>query len=117
MKSLIHLIYSSFREHYAHRHDSQRLIRATNHVTIPFRRALWGLQILVLAVGCLSGMADDALAAKRKRAPVGDVLPKKYSAIVVDAGTGRVLEETSAKALRHPASLTKIMTLYVVFAQ
>lgn len=55
--------------------------------------------------------------AKMSRTPVGDVIPSKYAAIVVDADNGRVLEDVNSTALRHPASLTKIMTLYVVFAQ
>jgi len=38
-----------------------------------------------------------------------------YSAIVVDANTGNVLHAASADELRHPASLTKIMTLYLLF--
>src|SRR4029077_7822818 len=32
-----------------------------------------------------------------------------YAAIVVDANSGRVLHESNADSLRHPASLTKIM--------
>lgn len=39
----------------------------------------------------------------------------KYSAIVMDADTGKILEQADAHAIRHPASLTKMMTLYVVF--
>jgi D-alanyl-D-alanine carboxypeptidase len=38
-----------------------------------------------------------------------------YSAIVVDANTGTVLQSANADELRHPASLTKIMTLYLLF--
>ena len=38
-----------------------------------------------------------------------------YSAIVVDANSGTVLQSSSADELRHPASLTKIMTLYLLF--
>jgi D-alanyl-D-alanine carboxypeptidase len=38
-----------------------------------------------------------------------------YSAIVVDANSGAVLQSASADELRHPASLTKIMTLYLLF--
>lgn len=38
-----------------------------------------------------------------------------YSDIVVDANSGKVMHEESADALRHPASLTKIMTLYLLF--
>ncbi|NBN63742.1 peptidase S11 [Microvirga tunisiensis] len=39
----------------------------------------------------------------------------KYAGIVVDAKTGEVLYSDSADELRFPASLTKMMTLYVVF--
>ena len=38
-----------------------------------------------------------------------------YAAIVVDANTGKTLDETSADSPRHPASLTKVMTLYLLF--
>ncbi len=38
-----------------------------------------------------------------------------YSAIVVDANSGTVLQSANADELRHPASLTKIMTLYLLF--
>ena len=37
------------------------------------------------------------------------------SSIVVDGNTGAVLHASNAEALRHPASLTKIMTLYLLF--
>src|SRR5471030_3027070 len=39
----------------------------------------------------------------------------RYSSIVVDAASGDVLEEVNADQLRHPASLTKMMTLYLTF--
>lgn len=39
----------------------------------------------------------------------------RYSSIVVDAAGGQVLEQANPDALRHPASLTKLMTLYLVF--
>jgi D-alanyl-D-alanine carboxypeptidase len=38
-----------------------------------------------------------------------------HSAIVVDARTGRTLYQSDADALRYPASLTKMMTLYLTF--
>ena len=40
-----------------------------------------------------------------------------YSAIVVDANSDKVLHEESPDEPRHPASLTKIMTLYLLFEQ
>lgn len=39
----------------------------------------------------------------------------KYSGIVIDAKTGRTIYENSADTLRYPASLTKMMTLYLLF--
>ncbi|TMK21496.1 MAG: D-alanyl-D-alanine carboxypeptidase, partial [Alphaproteobacteria bacterium] len=36
-----------------------------------------------------------------------------YAAIVIDDKSGFVLHEVSADEPRHPASLTKIMTLYL----
>jgi D-alanyl-D-alanine carboxypeptidase len=38
-----------------------------------------------------------------------------YAAIVVDATTGKVLSELNADAQSYPASLTKMMTLYMLF--
>jgi D-alanyl-D-alanine carboxypeptidase len=40
-----------------------------------------------------------------------------FSAIVVDAKAGKVLYAVDAKEPRHPASLTKVMTLYLLFEQ
>ncbi len=39
----------------------------------------------------------------------------RYSAIVIDAESGRVLRSENAQAARYPASLTKMMTLYLTF--
>ena len=40
-----------------------------------------------------------------------------FSAIVVDENTGRELYGVEENALRHPASITKVMTLYLLFEQ
>jgi len=37
------------------------------------------------------------------------------ASIVIDGNSGSVLEESNPDALRHPASLTKVMTLYLLF--
>lgn len=39
------------------------------------------------------------------------------ASIMVDANTGKVLHAQNADALRHPASVTKVMTLYLLFEQ
>src|SRR6201997_2748906 len=39
----------------------------------------------------------------------------KFSSIIVDGNSGTVLTSNSPDGLRHPASLTKMMTLYLLF--
>lgn len=39
----------------------------------------------------------------------------RYAAIVVDGNSGRMLYQSNAEATRYPASLTKMMTLYLLF--
>ncbi|MGH1352556.1 MAG: serine hydrolase [Methyloligellaceae bacterium] len=41
----------------------------------------------------------------------------KYAALVVDGNTGKVLYARNADSHRYPASLTKMMTLYMLFAE
>ncbi len=52
------------------------------------------------------------LASSAVLAPVAQA---RYSALVVDPNSGAVLFERNANEYRHPASLTKMMTLYMVF--
>ena len=39
----------------------------------------------------------------------------QFASIIVDGNSGAVLSATSPDGIRHPASLTKIMTLYLLF--
>ncbi|MEJ0062474.1 MAG: serine hydrolase [Alphaproteobacteria bacterium] len=39
----------------------------------------------------------------------------RYASIVVDAKSGKVVQSYNSESLRHPASLTKMMTLYMTF--
>jgi D-alanyl-D-alanine carboxypeptidase len=82
-------------------------------------RLRWGIFSLITAVAVVSATADPADArAKRKRgAKTAAVLSytPPYADIVVDANTGAVLHSDNPDAPRHPASLTKIMTLYLLF--
>ena len=41
--------------------------------------------------------------------------PDKDAALMIDGATGKVLYARNEAALRHPASLTKMMTLYLLF--
>jgi len=49
------------------------------------------------------------------RAQSEDSYSPAFSSIIVDANSGAMLASTNPDASRHPASLTKIMTLYLLF--
>jgi D-alanyl-D-alanine carboxypeptidase len=66
---------------------------------------VWLLAVVAL-VGASLGVAAPA------RAQIGS---ERYSSIVIDARTGRELSSVNADEQRYPASLTKMMTLYLTF--
>ena len=59
------------------------------------------LSVLIITFAALSVGADRATA--------------KYASIVVEAKTGRILHSVNADTKNYPASLTKIMTLFMTF--
>jgi D-alanyl-D-alanine carboxypeptidase len=65
--------------------------------------------------------SDDRNSAVRARANANSDAVigehRGFSAIVVDANSGRALYSRSEHELRHPASVTKVMTLYLLFEQ
>ena len=76
-------------------------------------RALrFGLALLLM-LAALSAPASDALAKKKKSS--APRAPSIAAAIVVDMNAGSILHAQAADTPRYPASLTKIMTLYVLF--
>jgi D-alanyl-D-alanine carboxypeptidase len=70
------------------------------------------LLALLLIVAPAGAPLSEAHAAKRKS---GSGAPQIASAIVVDMNSGSILYSQSADLPRYPASLTKMMTLYVLF--
>ena len=70
------------------------------------------LLALLLIVAAAGAPLSEAHAAKRKS---GSGAPQIASAIVVDMNSGSILYSQSADLPRYPASLTKMMTLYVLF--
>ena len=66
-------------------------------------RAMAALALLVIS---------PPLASSRAWAQIGS---DRYSSIVVDAASGTVLEQANPDAPRYPASLAKLMTLYMAF--
>lgn len=69
----------------------------------------------VLAVLCLSLAHPSAAFAAAKRKKVAKPQPDRYASIVIDAVSGEVLSERNADRRLYPASLTKMMTLYLTF--
>ncbi|MCO5146756.1 MAG: D-alanyl-D-alanine carboxypeptidase [Aquamicrobium sp.] len=69
------------------------------------------LAAFLLLVGLLSACTTQAV----MEPAVTPLISDKYAAIVVDARSGRVLYERASNAPRYPASLTKMMTLYLLF--
>jgi len=62
-------------------------------------------------VAMLSFFSFEAIGAKKAR-PRGN---PKYASIVMDSHSGDIIHAAHADELRYPASLTKMMTLYMVF--
>jgi len=71
-------------------------------------RSRRSVKSLALAIG----VAVAALWFAPVHAQVGSA---RYSSIVVEAASGQVLQSAAPDAPRHPASLTKLMTLYMAF--
>ena len=61
--------------------------------------------ILAMSIVVSAGGSDPAAA------------KAKFSALAVDARTGDILFSSDPDGLRHPASLTKVMTLYILFEE
>ena len=72
---------------------------------LSFRRALVGLgMVAAITIAAIIAATSTVNAAENN-----------YAAIVVDAKTGEVLFSRNADLRRYPASLTKMMTLYLIF--
>lgn len=63
---------------------------------------LMGLRLAIVSIGMVLAFASPSLA-------------RQYAAIIVDGETGAVLHADNAELKNRPASLTKMMTLYLTF--
>lgn len=71
-----------------------------------------GWLAFALVIFLLAGALSASIPAQAK-----DTWFSGFSTIVVDAKTGEVIDASKADELRHPASLAKVMTLYLLFAE
>ena len=86
------------------------MLRGGAQVQRCLRWSALGLATLLVA----TAFTNDAADARRRRHHVVRYQPPTAS-IVVDANSGKVMQQSHADSRRHPASLTKMMTLYLLF--
>ena len=79
--------------------------KAFSRARVLFTRLALAFLMVVPLLGAVTGSAEAAS------------VPRKFAGIVVDAKSGKVLYESSADAARYPASITKVMTLYILFQE
>ena len=72
-----------------------------------FKAAISFKSLMTFALAAAIGLATVA--------PSSAAKDSRYAAIVIDANTGKVLHQSNADSRRYPASLTKMMTLYLTF--
>jgi D-alanyl-D-alanine carboxypeptidase len=79
--------------------------------------ALTGPAIAQTAKKATAAKKPVRRAVRRKvvRMPASPTDPAKDAALVIDGATGKVLYARNEEAARHPASLTKMMTAYLLF--
>lgn len=70
---------------------------------------------LALVASLATGLATPGIAQAQVPYLTLPATEPKYAAIVVDANTGEVLYAKRADSPRYPASITKVMTLYLAF--
>ncbi len=81
------------------------------------RLGLLGLAAATAFVIASTGTADARKRKHRTSHATASSYNPKSASIIVDAKSGAVLQSSNADAPRHPASLTKVMTLYLLFEQ
>lgn len=80
------------------------VLNAFSNTTKVLKRAAQAVLLLAVVTGCSTASTTVPAAAN-----------ERYAAIVVDANTGKTLFASKADAKRYPASLTKMMTVYMMF--
>jgi D-alanyl-D-alanine carboxypeptidase len=80
-----------------------------------FRRIIPAALILLAALMAANPAMARKSTHRAHRAPISPTDPAKDAALVIDGATGKVLYARHENAERFPASLTKMMTLYLLF--
>ncbi len=91
------------------------MLRREAFVRRGLRWGAFGLTTLALASVAIDGAEARGRRHHRHHAAKHENYSPPTSSIVVDTNSGAVLESSNPDAVRHPASLTKMMTLYLLF--
>ncbi|MBP0441119.1 D-alanyl-D-alanine carboxypeptidase [Tianweitania sediminis] len=73
--------------------------------------------LAALVAGCSTTGSSGGGAAGPRQFAIAPLPYDRYAAVAVDASSGRMLYGHDETAARYPASLTKMMTLYMLFEQ
>lgn len=88
-------------------------------MVFPFRALLTTARgsfvIAMLATFTLMAIAPDASAARRRHKSSSSHYAPPQASIVIDGYSGKIIQSYKADEARYPASITKVMTLYLVF--
>ena len=90
------------------------MLRTTFASSRVLRVCALGLVTFTTAI-LISSESAEARRKHRRHQVVRESYSPQFSSIIVDANSGAVLSSKNPDGIRHPASLTKIMTLYLLF--
>jgi len=79
------------------------------------RSCRWGSLTLATMLAAVAVVGPAEARHRLFRHQAEESYDPAYASIVVDANSGVTMESSNADSPRHPASLTKIMTLYLLF--
>jgi D-alanyl-D-alanine carboxypeptidase len=91
------------------------MLRTTLASSRTLRVCALGLVTLTTAILISSESAEARRYKHRRHHVARESYSPQFSSIIVDANSGAVLSSNNPDGIRHPASLTKIMTLYLLF--
>src|SRR5215216_8146543 len=91
------------------------MLRTTLASSRALRVCALGLVTFTTAILISSESAEARRYKNRRHHVVRESYSPQFSSIIVDGNSGAVLSSNNPDAIRRPASLTKIMTLYLLF--
>ena len=91
------------------------MLRTTFASSRALRICALGLVTITTAILISSESAEARRAKQRRHHVVRESYSPQFSSIIVDANSGAVLSSNNPDGIRRPASLTKVMTLYLLF--